>query len=156
MSIVECYSTARLSLDSFGFHRTSLTSSITSFPFRLPPLLSRRSSPSKSISYWHREHASKSKAPILFIHGIGIGLYAYVDFLIELNAQRDDSYDGDIGIIAVEILPISSRICQEALSVVEMKNEIRKILDHHGWSEIVLVGHSCVLQLIVTIPSKSC
>ena len=47
----------------------------------------------------------------MFIHGIGIGLYPYIKFLADLNAEDGkDSLDGQVGIIAIEIMPISSRI----------------------------------------------
>ena len=62
--------------------------------------------------------------------------------MIDLNANKDDSNDGEVGVIAVEILPISSRLCAPALSAAEMKREIQQILDVHGWKEVVLVGHS--------------
>ncbi len=69
-------------------------------------------------------------------------MYTYVEFLVDLNMDKGDTDNGEIGVIAVEILPISSRICPPALSAAEMKREIRKILDANGWTEVVLVGHS--------------
>ncbi|KAG9499675.1 hypothetical protein J7337_008134 [Fusarium musae] len=75
-------------------------------------------SPAKRLTYWHRPHTSKTRLPILFIHGIGVGLYPYVNFLAELNAAG--SADGDVGIIAVEILSVSSRITGPAMLKEEM------------------------------------
>jgi pimeloyl-ACP methyl ester carboxylesterase len=79
---------------------------------------------------------------VLFIHGIGIGLYPYTNILRDTKQCLGDSEDGEVGIIALEIMPISFRITHEALSSGEMVAEIHKILKHHGWNEVVLVTHS--------------
>jgi hypothetical protein len=79
----------------------------------------------------------------LFIHGIGVGLYPYIPFLADLNATNgEDLSDGQVGIIAIEILPISSRITAEALLKDEMCEEVHCILKAHGWERFVLVSHS--------------
>ena len=101
-------------------------------------------SPSKHITYWHRPHTSKKRLPVLFIHGIGVGLYPYVDFLRELNDYADDGgeEDGQVGIIAVEIMPISLRITPAALCKDDLCREIATILEHHGFDKCVVVSHS--------------
>jgi pimeloyl-ACP methyl ester carboxylesterase len=48
----------------------------------------------------------------------------------------------DIGIIALEIMPVSSRITHPALRKDVMVHEIQAIIKHHGWSRFVLVSHS--------------
>jgi pimeloyl-ACP methyl ester carboxylesterase len=50
--------------------------------------------------------------------------------------------DGQIGVIAIEIMSISSRITAPALSKDEMCDEIATILAHHGWDKVVLAAHS--------------
>ncbi|KAL1639606.1 hypothetical protein SLS58_007806 [Diplodia intermedia] len=82
------------------------------------------------------------KLPILFVHGIGIGLYPYVNFLSEINATSRRKGSGDVGIIAIEIMPISFRITSPALRKEEMCAEIGRILEAHGWDKFVLVSHS--------------
>lgn len=97
------------------------------------------------------------KLPVLFIHGIGIGLYPYINFLAKLNNPNrkcsGDQYgesspdsasdlDGDIGIIALELMPISFRITEAMLDKQSIIAEIDKILQHHGWDKVVLVSHS--------------
>ncbi|PVH71198.1 hypothetical protein DL98DRAFT_553763 [Cadophora sp. DSE1049] len=68
--------------------------------------------------YLHRPHTSKTKLPILFIHSIGIRLYPYVNFLAELNVGNEtDKLDGQLGIIAVKIMPISFRITEKFVLV---------------------------------------
>jgi hypothetical protein len=109
------------------------------FPPRLQTLIGTSSSPSPDLSYWFRPHTSQTKLPVLFLHGIGIGLYPYGNFLAELK-QKD--IDGDVGIIAVEIMPISFRITGEAIAKDVLCKQILTILDHHGFDEFVLVSHS--------------
>lgn len=81
---------------------------------------------------------------MLFIHGIGVGLYPYTNFLRELAKElandRDDN--DEVGIIALEIMPVSSRITHSALDKDVMTQEILKIIKHHGWTKFVLVSHS--------------
>lgn len=81
----------------------------------------------------------------MFIHGIGIGLYPYVDFLQELNSASGierGGLDEQVGIIAIEIMPISFRITHQALSKEEICDEIQTIVEHHGFSKYVLTAHS--------------
>ncbi|KAI9875495.1 MAG: hypothetical protein M1830_008414 [Pleopsidium flavum] len=128
---------------SFHFHRLALSRFLTVFPFRPLTTTSPYRSPAKTLSYWHRPHTSKTSLPILFIHGIGIGLYPYVNFLAELNsANKSQASDGEVGIIAIEIMSMSFRITHSALEKDEMCNEIQAILKTHGWEKCVLISHS--------------
>jgi pimeloyl-ACP methyl ester carboxylesterase len=96
-------------------------------------------SPAPDLSYWYRPHTSRSKLPVLFLHGIGIGLYPYAKFLAELNQKN---IDGEVGLIAVEFMPISFRITGEAMAKSVLCKQILAILDHHGFDEFVLISHS--------------
>lgn len=88
----------------------------------------------------------------MFIHGIGIGLYPYINFLADLNAEDDgDPSGGQIGIIAVELMPISSRITAEAMLKDEMCEEICCILKAHGWERLTLASHSWVHPLLLSV-----
>jgi hypothetical protein len=78
---------------------------------------------------------------VLFIHGIGVGLYPYTRFLGDL-INEGATEDGEIGIIALEIMPVSSRITHQSLEKNAMVGEIWEILKCHGWSRFVLVSHS--------------
>jgi pimeloyl-ACP methyl ester carboxylesterase len=101
-------------------------------------LFSRKSKDTETnIPYWYRPHRSSTKLPILFIHGIGIGLLPYIPFLRELSAQ-----DPDVGILAIEILPISMRITAPPLDRDAMCAAITRILNAHGLHRVVLAGHS--------------
>ncbi len=113
----------------------------TTFPFRPQTVLTAHHSPVKRLSYWHRPHKSATKLPIVFLHGIGIGLLPYVPFLGALNGANG-SEDGDVGIIAVEILPISFRMTHRGLGKGEMCRQLQMILRRHGFEKFVLVSHS--------------
>lgn len=127
---------------SFHFYRLALSRFFTVFPPRPLTLLTSYTTPTKTLSYWHRPHTSKSRLPVLFIHGIGIGLWTYAPFLAELNRLQEEPVDGQVGVIAIEIMPISFRLTLAALSREEMTNEILKIIQSHGWTKFVLVSHS--------------
>lgn len=51
-------------------------------------------------------------------------------------------HDGDIGILAIEIMPVSFRITGTALRKDDLVLQIEKILDFHGWDRFVLISHS--------------
>jgi hypothetical protein len=50
--------------------------------------------------------------------------------------------DGEVGIIAIEIMSVSFRITSEALEKEEMCQEIDCIVKAHSWEKFVLVSHS--------------
>ncbi|KAF2728247.1 hypothetical protein EJ04DRAFT_516734 [Polyplosphaeria fusca] len=141
--IVDTVASGYLRYYSFDFHSTSPLRLPTVFPFRPLALLTSHRSPAKTLTYWHRPHTSKTRLPVLFIHGIGIGLYPYINFLAELNLEDEtNESDGELGVIAVEIMSVSLRITGETLKKEEMCQEIDCILKAHSWEKFVLVSHS--------------
>ncbi|KAL8691846.1 MAG: hypothetical protein Q9218_003024 [Villophora microphyllina] len=124
------------------FHRVSLKRSLTVFPPRPLTLLTSHTTPARTLSYWHRRHTSNNRVPVLFIHGIGIGLWTYAPFLAQLTSSEDDQADGDVGVIAIEIMPVSFRITHAALTKEEMKDEILQIVRSQGWTKFCLAAHS--------------
>jgi hypothetical protein len=141
--VVDALTSGRLLWNSFHYYGTPIQKLPRVFPIRPLHLLSPCRSPAANLTYWYRPHTSKTRLPVLFIHGIGIGLYPYVNFLAELNTGGDlAGIDGELGIIAVEIMPISFRITSQALEKNEMCREIQNILNAHGWDKFVLVSHS--------------
>jgi hydrogenase maturation factor len=96
------------------------------------------------VTYWHRPHTSKTRLPVLFIHGIGVGLYPYTNFLAELSAQDGDKdlVDGQTGIIAIELMSISSHLTVDTLLKNDICEEIELILEAYNWGKFVLVSHS--------------
>jgi pimeloyl-ACP methyl ester carboxylesterase len=81
---------------------------------------------------------------VVFVHGIGIGLYPYVNFLAQLDSRLNSgsSADDRVGIIAIEIMPVSFRITHSALTKDEMCDEIQAIIKYHKFDKPVLVSHS--------------
>ena len=126
----------------FQYYRTALRLIPIAFPFRPLTLFTRNRSPVSQLSYWYRPHSSRSKLPIVFLHGIGIGLLPYRHFLAALNEGKNAGDDEDVGIIAVELLPISFRITHASLQKEEMCRQIQIILDKHRFDKFVLVAHS--------------
>ena len=81
--------------------------------------------------------------PVLFLHGIGIGLQTYTDFFQDLIRSTDRNvHDGQVGILAIEMMPVSFRICDAAPPMKEIVNQLRSILKKHAWDKFVLVAHS--------------
>lgn len=81
------------------------------------------------------------------MHGIGIGLYPYTNFLKELNSTygvETNDQDEQVGIIAIEIMPVAFRITHRPLTREEMCAEIDSILLKHlgPTHKFVLVSHS--------------
>ncbi|KAB5518707.1 hypothetical protein GE09DRAFT_1208261 [Coniochaeta sp. 2T2.1] len=137
---VDTYMSCYLRYHSFNFHRASLLQSLAVFPIRPLTLFTTHCASAKTVTYWHRPHTSETRLPILFVHGLGVGLYPYVEFLVELNdGSGEDALDGQLGIIAVEIMPVSCRITSEALLKDRMCEEVHQILEAHGWDKFVLI-----------------
>ncbi|KAJ5497541.1 hypothetical protein N7463_009528 [Penicillium fimorum] len=141
--VVDTITSCKMLYNGFHFYRNSLSQFFAVFPFRPLAILTAHRSPARHLTYWHRRHTSKKRLPVLFIHGIGIGLYPYTSFLRDLNRQLEaDATDGEVGIIALEIMPVSSRITYPALDKEVMLYEIQEIMRYHRWSKFVLVSHS--------------
>ncbi|KAF5022570.1 hypothetical protein F66182_5403 [Fusarium sp. NRRL 66182] len=124
----------------FEFHRRSRCSALRVFPPRPQELFPGRKSPSPRLSYWHRPHTAEDKLPVVFFHGIGIGLWTYVRFLAELH--RTDDGNGSIGVIAIEVLPISFRLAPTIPDKADFLTQMTAVLDHHCWRKFALVSHS--------------
>lgn len=133
-----------LTISGFIYYRLPLSKLFTVFPLRLHTLFSRNTTTSSGLSYYHRPHTSSSSLPILFIHGIGIGLYPYARFLAALHRSTRPSatLDGQTGIIALEIPQISARITSGLPARQDLCADIKDILSRHGWDRFVLASHS--------------
>ncbi|KAJ3516163.1 hypothetical protein NLJ89_g1291 [Agrocybe chaxingu] len=78
-----------------------------SFPLRpLLWLFSRRAPEGVAFPYWYRPHRSSQKIPLVFFHGIGIGLLPYIPFLKSLAKGENR----DVGVLLPEILCICMRM----------------------------------------------
>ncbi|KAI2605566.1 hypothetical protein GGR54DRAFT_446676 [Hypoxylon sp. NC1633] len=142
VAVVDFTSHCRLVYSGFHYHAQPPSGVLSVIPPRLQDLFTRKYSESAALSYWHRPHTAKGKLPVVFLHGIGIGLYPYVPFLARLNSESAQDGQGQIGIIMIEILPVSFRLTDAPLSRPKFLKEVATILDAHGWDQFVLVSHS--------------
>ncbi|KAK0630448.1 hypothetical protein B0T17DRAFT_490645 [Bombardia bombarda] len=148
IGIVDVATHVRLVYHGLAYFGPSLQSTLAVFPPRLQavPFLSghRHSSASSEIGYWFRPHTSRTRLPVVFVHGIGVGLWPYTNMLAELAAPAKDDEGDQIGIIAIEVLAISNRLTAPPLSQPEFIAHVRAILAQQGqaWAEFVLVSHS--------------
>ncbi|KAJ2905889.1 hypothetical protein MKZ38_003897 [Zalerion maritima] len=107
------------------------------FPPRPYLLLSLPSTTaSVELGYWARPHTvGPTVLPVLFLHGIGVGMWAYTKFF--------SSFPPEIGIIAPEFLNISARITgPEPLTKDALVATVKAILDQEGWGDFIVVTHS--------------
>jgi pimeloyl-ACP methyl ester carboxylesterase len=143
VGLVDSATHCRLVWHGFDFWPSPLSTNLMHvFPPRLLASLEllRRQSPSEELCYWYRhprEHTTGTSPtlPIVFLHGIGIGLHPYVAFLASLPLTTP--------IVALEILPISMRLTKSnILSRFNFVQQLKEILRHHRIHHFVLVGHS--------------
>ncbi|POS68920.1 hypothetical protein DHEL01_v212686 [Diaporthe helianthi] len=127
-----------LLLNGFEYYAQSRDRSV--FPPRIQQRFASRRSSAGSLSYWHREHKSDG-LPVVFFHGIGLGLWPYLRFLKEMCAIHGNGR-GQTGIIAVEVLPVCFRLTDPPLEKETFIRELEKILHHHTWERFTLVSHS--------------
>ncbi|KAK0214160.1 hypothetical protein IW262DRAFT_1279152 [Armillaria fumosa] len=140
---VDTYTAGKLA--SLGFRHYAPMKWFQAFPPRPFTIFSRASS-GRHVPYWYRPHRSTIKNPVIFIHGIGIGLYPYIPFLRGLVAS-----DPDVGILLIEILPISMRMTSmpvlprpamldEFYAITSSLNITRAVLASHSYGTVV-AGH---------------
>ncbi|KAL1743415.1 hypothetical protein HDZ31DRAFT_83410 [Schizophyllum fasciatum] len=120
-----------------GFEHYAPARAFDMFPPRLWTPFSHPSA-AAPYSYWYRPGSKSSSAlPILFIHGIGIGLYPYVPFIQDLIAR-----DPGQSIILLELLPISMHITHPLPPLDTSLAAIRALLRSLRLPRIVLAAHS--------------
>ncbi|KAF2870033.1 hypothetical protein BDV95DRAFT_496692 [Massariosphaeria phaeospora] len=143
VGLVDTLTSVYLGCNGFHLHRTPIRTWPYLFPLRLSALFTRKRSPVPDLSYWYRPHTSKTRLPILFIHGISMGLYSYARCLAEISQHDPRSpEDGDVGILAIELMPVSFRITGAMLDRDEVCRQINIILERHGLDKVVLASHS--------------
>ncbi|OLN95823.1 hypothetical protein CCHL11_02789 [Colletotrichum chlorophyti] len=108
------------------------------FPPRLQQIFASRRTSAGNLSYWHRPHRSEG-LPVVFFHGIGIGLWPYISFLSEISGAKGKN---QTGVIALEILPVCFRLTEPPLGKQVFLEEFKKIMDRHVWYQFALVSHS--------------
>ncbi|KAF2477191.1 uncharacterized protein BDR25DRAFT_251793 [Lindgomyces ingoldianus] len=131
---VDFATTIILMISGFRFYRQPRSAFLKSFPLRPMTLLAPKQSVTPSISYFFRQHKSTKHRPVVLAHGVGIGLAPYVPLLLQIPK--------DIGVLAIEIIPISSRITTALPHAADLMREIGDIISHHKLDDFVFVGHS--------------
>lgn len=140
VGFVDSATHVRMLWNGFQFHSASmLTNLLHVFPPR--PLVSldrlNRKSASDELNHWYRPALATDKPtlPVVFLHGIGIGLYPYVNFLADLPPTSP--------VLTVEILPICMRLTRtNILGRPDFLRHLKDILRQHKIDRFVLVGHS--------------
>ncbi|KAK0310132.1 hypothetical protein LTR82_014955 [Friedmanniomyces endolithicus] len=148
MMIVDTITHVRMLRYGMQYHGSFATTWKVFPPRPLAAVTSTKQSEATSLSYWTRPHTSKTRLPILFVHGIGVGVYPYVEFFHELDialhdqphGAKDD--DGQVGIMILEILQTSSRLTPAILTSTEFLKQITTILDANCYDRFTLVSHS--------------
>ncbi|CAM1508562.1 Fc.00g054100.m01.CDS01 [Cosmosporella sp. VM-42] len=128
-------------LYGFEYYSRPRATAVHTYPPRPQELLSSRISSAQDLGYWHRPHSAEGQLPVVFFHGIGIGLWTYVKFLADIYRASKQG-QGGIGIIAIEVLPISFRLCAPITRKAEFVDQMTAILNHHHWEKVALVSHS--------------
>ncbi|KAF8811418.1 hypothetical protein BYT27DRAFT_7336185 [Phlegmacium glaucopus] len=147
VAIVDTYTSLYLTFLGFKHYSPRKWNWRYSFPPR--PILSLLSRPAPEgvvVPYWYRPHRSSTKLPLVFLHGIGIGLFPYVPFIQSIvNVEQDP----DIGILLPELLPISMHMTPQAVAPrLQMLASLNTILedlystDKIGWNRVVFAAHS--------------
>jgi hypothetical protein len=102
--------------------------------------LPKENTPEK-LSYWFRD-GNRSKKPIVFVHGIGVGIMSYFTFIPKLLQSTDSP------IFFIELPYVSMHCVEEIPTMQETVNDIRNMLHRHGFDSVVFVGHSLGTSII--------
>ncbi|GFR43461.1 hypothetical protein Agub_g4544 [Astrephomene gubernaculifera] len=79
--------------------------------------------------------SSAATAPILFLHGVGLGLLPYLNFLLRLSSLRRP-------VVAVEVRHLSMRVCTAVPEEDEVVATIVEALARHDVRQVHVTGHS--------------
>jgi len=92
-----------------------------------------------ALNYWIRMPESeegKARLPIVFVHGVGVGLVTYMNFVRKLAAEND------CPILCVELPFVSMSIDSKVPSIDQQVASVRTMLDQWGFEAATFVGHS--------------
>lgn len=82
-----------------------------------------------------RAHNEDEPTPIVFIHGVGLGLLPYLLVLARLTA-------GGVPLLIPEIRHVSMRLCKRVPCASEMASRVVKAMDTLGVQQACVFGHS--------------
>ncbi|KAH6645581.1 hypothetical protein BKA67DRAFT_585627, partial [Truncatella angustata] len=75
LGLVDLATHCRFAWNGFQHHAQPRSKVFSVIPPRLHSLFARKQSSSGHLSYGYRPHTTSDKAPVLFLHGIGIDLW---------------------------------------------------------------------------------
>ena len=91
-----------------------------------------------ALNYWIRmpdTPEGRSKLPIVFVHGVGVGLVTYMSFVRRL-------IEYDCPVMCVELPFVSMSIDPKVPSIDQQLDSIRRMLNTWGFESATFVGHS--------------
>ncbi|RKP25741.1 Alpha/Beta hydrolase protein [Syncephalis pseudoplumigaleata] len=104
---------------------------------------------SADVSYWYRPATKEACAarhrsatapyPIVFIHGLGMGLMSYLAFIAKIcyaNGARD------VPVYLLDMPYLGMRLLAQAPSIPETACAVKAALHRHGHRRAVFIGHS--------------
>ncbi|KAF8914839.1 hypothetical protein BGZ58_005625, partial [Dissophora ornata] len=102
--------------------------------------------PSTDLTYWHRSPADpENKVPLVFIHGIGIGIVQYIHWVIALATISRP-------IILIEVPYVSNNLFQrDCMTPDDTYFAIERILKSHNYPKATFMGHSLGTMLCAAI-----
>jgi hypothetical protein len=87
--VVDIVTHAFMRFHNFEFHRSSTAHSLRIFPPRPHAFIASHRSPAEDLTYWYHPHTSPKELRILFLHGIGVGLYPILTWNFWRNWIKD-------------------------------------------------------------------
>ncbi|CEG81834.1 hypothetical protein RMATCC62417_15985 [Rhizopus microsporus] len=94
----------------------------------------------EKVPYWFRD-GNRRKKPIVFIHGIGGGLMCYITLVAKLVTL-------DAPIFFIELPFVAMNCVEEVPTAQETVRDIQQMLQRHGCTDAVFVGHSLGTSVI--------
>ncbi|KAF9581600.1 hypothetical protein BGW38_001330 [Lunasporangiospora selenospora] len=111
--------------------------------------LAKEASPT-DLAYWYRTPTGpENKVPLVFIHGIGIGLAQYIHWIVALTTISRP-------LILIEVPYVSNRLLKtDCMTPDETYFSIERILRAHGHNKASFLGHSLGTMLCAAISRAS-
>ena len=99
----------------------------------------------KTLSYQYRPGFLLEKEPLVFIHGLGVGVIPYEGFLRRLLAKTEDENSPLFGrsMLCVELHAVSQRIAPPELHRDDFVDDMKEIMKTLGFNNGgIIMGHS--------------
>lgn len=102
--------------------------------------------PSTDLNYWYRAPVNPdNKVPLVFLHGIGVGLVQYIHWVVALSTISRP-------IIMVEVPYVSNKLIKgDCMTPDETYYAIERILKRHEYPKATFFGHSLGTMLCAAV-----